>query len=317
MNGPGVTVIALCYNHERFVLECLESIRAQTFQDFELIVADDCSRDRSPELIAAWLAAHYPRARFIRHTANRGICATLNEALAAAQGTYISMTAADDVWLPHKLASQVALAQSLGAGTAVIYSDAEQMNEDGKLLPTRFLEAHGVTDTPHGNVFSRLADGNFIPAMTTLIRRDALLAVGGYDERLQYEDFDMWLRLADRYAFAFQPQIAARYRIVTSSLVRTVFARPNPWYLHTSFLIRQKWLRSRRLTPEQRKRWADKLWIAAYGLYVQNDPRAGACLWTAFRYTGRPRALVMAVASRFGVSRERLLRLRTRFSGAR
>jgi glycosyltransferase involved in cell wall biosynthesis len=62
-----VTVIALCYNHERFLTECLESIGAQTFQDFEIIVTDDCSRDGSPELIEAWLAQHRPDALFIRH----------------------------------------------------------------------------------------------------------------------------------------------------------------------------------------------------------------------------------------------------------
>jgi glycosyltransferase involved in cell wall biosynthesis len=73
MRTPTVTVIALCYNHERFVLDCLESIRAQTFQDFELIVIDDCSRDHSPQVIANWLAEHYPAARFIRHEVNRGI----------------------------------------------------------------------------------------------------------------------------------------------------------------------------------------------------------------------------------------------------
>lgn len=310
MHAPAVTVIALCYNHERFVLDCLESIRAQTFQDFELIVTDDCSRDRSPQLIADWLAAHYPRARFIRHTANRGICATLNEALAAARGTYVSMIATDDVWLPHKLSSQVRLAQSLDAGTAVVYGDAEQMDEAGNLLPDGFIAAHHVNDPPSGAVFGQLASGNFIPAMATLIRRDALQAVGGYDERLSYEDFDMWLRLADRYAFAFQPEVVARYRIVATSMVRTVFAQPSPWHQHTNFLIRQKWLRSRKLTRAQRTLWADQMWRAAYGLFVHHDPRAAACLWTAFRYSGRPRAAALALACGLGVTRTRLVVLR-------
>jgi glycosyltransferase involved in cell wall biosynthesis len=315
MSVPTVTVIALCYNHERFLLDCLESIRGQTFQDFELIVTDDCSRDNSPEMIADWLAAHYPQARFIRHTANRGICATLNEALAAAQGTYISMIATDDTWLPHKLASQVSLAHSLDVNTAVIYADAEQMDEQGQLLATRFLEGHGVTDPPQGWIFGRLADDNFIPAMTTLIRRDALLAVGGYDERLSFEDYDMWLRLANRYTFFFQPQPVAHYRIVATSMVRTVFARPNPWHLYTDFLIRQKWLGSRRLTPKQRARWAETLWLAAYGLFIRNDPRAGTCLWVAFRYTGRPRTMLLALACQLGLSRDRLLRLRQAVTG--
>jgi len=315
MTVPAVTVIALCYNHERFLLDCLESIRAQTFQNFELIVTDDCSRDRSPEMIAAWLAEHYPQARFIRHTANRGICATLNEALTAAQGTYISMIATDDIWLPHKLASQVSLAGSLGTDTAVIYTDVEQMDEEGRLLPTPFLKAHGVTEPPQGRIFSRLVDGNFIPAMSTLIRRDALLAVGGYDERLSYEDYDMWLRLALRYAFFFQAQPVARYRIVASSMVRTVFARPNSWHLYTDFLIRQKWLRSRQLTPAQRANWVDTLWSDAYGLFIRNDARAGACLWTVFRHTLRLRPALLAMASQLGLSRDRLLRLRQAVTG--
>ena len=310
MKPPTVTVIALCYNHERFLLDCLESIRAQTLQDFELIVADDCSRDRSPDMIADWLATHYPNARFIRHTANRGICATLNEALAAARGTYISMIATDDTWLPHKLASQVQLAQSLDAGTAVIYSDANQIDEEGKLLPKRFIEAHRAIDPPSGMIFGHVADGNFIPAMTTLIRRDALQAVGGFDEQLNYEDFDMWLRLADRYAFHFQPDVVANYRIVATSMVRTVFAKPSAWFQHTNFLIRQKWLGTDRLTPKQRVLWAEKMWVAAYGLYVLQDPRATSCMWTAFRYGRKPRIACLALANQLGLTRQRLVRLR-------
>ena len=272
-------------------------------------------RDRSPQLIADWLAEHYPAARFIHHEVNRGICATLNEALALARGTYISMIATDDTWLPYKLEWQVALAQSLDADTAVIYADAAQMNEVGEPLPMRFIEAHGVTDPPQGRIFGRLANGNFIPAMATLVRRDALLAVGGYDERLNYEDYDMWLRLADRYAFAFQPEVVAHYRIVATSMVRTVFAQPSAWYHHSNFLIRQKWLRSDRLTREQRALWADRMWWAAYGLFALNDRRAASCLWLAFRHSGRPRAAVLALTSRLGVSRARLVRLRKVVTG--
>jgi hypothetical protein len=98
-------------------------------------------------------------------------------------------------------------------------------------------------------------------------------------------------------------------------MVRTVFAHPNPWHLHTDFLIRQKWLRSRRLTPEQREHWADALWLAAYGLFVQNDPRAGSCLWIAFRYSGRPRVGFLALACLLGLSRDRLIRLRQAVKG--
>ena len=69
--------------------------------------------------------------------------------------------------------------------------------------------------------------------MSTLIRRSAIEAVGGYDERLTYEDYDMWLRLAARYEFAWLPGRVARYRIVSTSMVRTIFEKPNANHSHT------------------------------------------------------------------------------------
>jgi len=174
---PKVSVLALCYNHARFVEACLESIRAQTFQDFELIVTDDASSDESPSLITSWLARYYPSARFIRHSRNVGLCKTLNEALSHARGRYISMIATDDTWEPTKLARQYAAIEACPSDVAMVYADAFVMDEEGNRVGESFLEAHGVTDAPpRGDVFSRIADGNFIPAMATLIRLDALRA---------------------------------------------------------------------------------------------------------------------------------------------
>ena len=165
-----ITVIALCFNHAGFVKTCLESIRAQTFQDFQLIVTDDCSRDDSPQLIEEWLELNYPAARFIRHTQNTGLCRTLNEALSHASGRYISMIATDDTWEPDKLQRQFMTFEACPPDVAVLYSDAFQMNESGKRLEKTFMESHGIIgEPPRGEVFSRLADGNFIPAMATLI----------------------------------------------------------------------------------------------------------------------------------------------------
>jgi hypothetical protein len=98
-------------------------------------------------------------------------------------------------------------------------------------------------------------------------------------------------------------------------MVRTVFIHPNPWHLYSQFLIRRTWLRSRCLTPAQRSRWADALWSAAYGLFVQDDARAVACLWTAFRYTGRLRPALLAMARGLGLSHGRLHRLRRSLTG--
>lgn len=307
---PAVTVIALCFNHARFLTECLDSIAAQTFQDFQLIVTDDCSKDNSAQLIESWLKAYRPAATFIRHSVNVGLCKTLNEALAEARGEFICMIATDDAWEPDKIERQLAVAREVGAGVAVVYSDAFRMDEDGVRLDKNFIESHTPECTrPSGWVFSELATRNFIPAMSTLIRRQALVDVGLYDERLAYEDYDMWLRLAARYEFVYCPALLARYRIVSTSLVRTIFVKPSAHFQQTVCLICLKWLPSGRLTPLQKSQWAHRLWEAAYGLYVVNDRRAVFFLWRAAWYAKKPYAAFLAVTQALGITRSIAKRL--------
>lgn len=307
---PTVTVIALCYNHARFVLETLESIRAQTFQDFELIVTDDASRDNSPELIAQWLAEHRPDASFIRHASNAGLCRTLNEALADARGAYVCMIATDDTWYPDRLARHMEAMAAAPANVAVVYSDADQMDEEGNALPTKFIEYYRKDFAPpSGALFPILADGNFIPAMAATIRRSAIDAVGGYDERLSYEDYDMWLRLAPQYDFLFCPGRVARYRIVSTSMVRVLSATPSPLHLYTIFLMNQRWLRTTLLSPAQRTQWSEALWSAAYKLFLADDWRAPEALRAAARYKPTARIFLLAMTSSLGLTRSRIKRL--------
>ena len=313
-SNPAITVIALCFNHARFLIECLESIRAQTFQNFQLIVTDDCSSDISAELIQEWLATHYPDADFIRHSKNLGLCKTLNEALAISKGTYISMVATDDTWKPTKLECQYAEMAKLSEEVAVLYSDALQMDESGAVLPKTFIAAHWIDKpVPSGRIFSELVDGNFIPAMATLIRLSALRAVGGYDERLTYEDYDMWLRLANHYEFKFQPKLLAAYRIVGTSIVRTQFVRPSANHSYSRFLIHEKWIGTTSLNSRQRKNWGEKLWEFSYSLYVQGDRRAGRCLWRAFYFTSRFKIAVLALSTSLGINRRQVMFMKSVF----
>jgi glycosyltransferase involved in cell wall biosynthesis len=315
--APVVTVIALCYNHQRFLLETLESIRAQTFQDFELIVTDDASRDDSPAMIERWLAEHRPDATFIRHTRNAGLCRTLNEVLALARGTYICMIATDDAWHPERLARHVAAFAGQAESVALVYSDVAQMDEEGRPLPDNFIAQHRPGFVPpSGRLFSQLADGNFIPAMAATIRRSAIAAVGGYDERLTYEDYDMWLRLTARFDAVFCPGLVARYRIVGTSIVRTLFARPTASHSYSTALIRLRWLGTGLLSGQQRQRWAEFLFESAYGLYLLDDPRARTLLWQAFRYSLQPRAFALALSYSLGISRGRLKKLFGKDAGA-
>ena len=192
-----VTIIAVCYNHARFVVECLDSIRNQTYPHVQIVIMDDCSQDDSPKIIREWIDYHGIACDFIAHQKNQGLCRTLNEALKLARGKYISIIATDDSWLTDKLARQVAAMESLPEEVGIVYSDAYQIDEHGHRLPEMFIEAnHQIGSMPEGDVCERLIAGNFIPAMATIVRRTVYEGIGGYDERLVFEDWDFWLRAA-------------------------------------------------------------------------------------------------------------------------
>lgn len=218
---PLVTVIATCFNHERYVVESLESIRAQTYPNIQLIVADDASTDGSVELIRDWARETATVCTFVFHEENQGVCRTRNDALAHARGDYVAGISTDDLWLPGRIAVQVAQLEALPPTVGVAYGDAARMDEHGTPIAGDFIEHVGEVDSPpEGDIYEALLTQNFIPAMATLIRRECFATVGPYDESLAYEDWDMWLRIARHCEFVFTPGIHVRYRVHPKSLSR-------------------------------------------------------------------------------------------------
>jgi hypothetical protein len=105
----------------------------------------------------------------------------------------------------------------------VLYSDAFQIDESGQLLPEMFIESHRTLERmPQGWIFDSLIQGNFIPAMTALIRLRCIAVVGGADESLVTEDWYLWLRISRHFKFRFFPEPTAYYRIVQTSMFRTL-----------------------------------------------------------------------------------------------
>jgi glycosyltransferase involved in cell wall biosynthesis len=118
-NMPLVSVFVGCYNHSRFVLETLESVRSQTYPSIELIIWDDRSTDESPEVIRSWISDNSIECVFIEHAVNRGLCKSLNEALALASGKYVAMVSADDLWMPERIARQVEILENAASNVGV------------------------------------------------------------------------------------------------------------------------------------------------------------------------------------------------------
>jgi GT2 family glycosyltransferase len=113
---PLVSVIATCFNHERYVVESLESIRAQTYPNIQLIVADDASTDGSVELIRDWARETAAVCSFVFHEENQGVCRMRNDALAHARGDYVAGISTDDLWLPDRIAVGRSLSASRPLG---------------------------------------------------------------------------------------------------------------------------------------------------------------------------------------------------------
>jgi glycosyltransferase involved in cell wall biosynthesis len=212
---PLVTVIASCYNHEKFVVECLEGIRAQTYSNIQLIITDDCSTDQSVEVISNWIETHQAKCSFVHHKINVGFPKTLNEVLRMAEGKYISIISADDIWLPEFIENHVKVFEDFGESIGVVYGRSYTMDEQGNRLPETIPY---YSPNPEGNVLSDLLNRNFIPANTVMIRRSCYNKAGYYDEDLIGEGYDMWLRIAKFYQFKFSPEILSNYRVLPSSL---------------------------------------------------------------------------------------------------
>ena len=299
MANPLVSTIVLSYNQSRFVLETLESVKAQTYKATQLIIVDDCSSDDSIAIIDRWLQENRIHCAFIRHQENQGICKSVNDALAVANGKYISIVASDDVWLLDKIARQVEIMEPQPDYVGVLYSDALQMDENGHVLPGTFISTFWkLPEMPQGQVLNRLLQGNFIPGLTTLIRRSCYDKVGLYDENLPWEDWDMWMRIARHYSFLYSPIPSAKYRHHEKSLSHSDPVR----MLKDSLRICLKQFRLGDLKEDQKSTLIGTLLNLGEELYKRNDSDASDILLDLWEATGNKKAVWMYRSAKSGVS---------------
>jgi glycosyltransferase involved in cell wall biosynthesis len=300
---PLVTVLVGCYNHARFVLQTLESVRHQTYPRIQLIIWDDCSQDNSVEVIRSWIRQHSFECVFLQHDRNRGLCRSLNEALALARGKYVATVAADDLWMPERIERQVRIMENAPADVGVVYSDAFQMDEDGNALPRMLIEPrHKAAGPPEGFIFDAIIEENFIPAMTTLVRRECFAQVGAYDEDLAFEDWDMWIRISRTFRFVYDKVPATKYRILPGSLSRRAEAM-----LRSTLLAMEKYLSLGWLSAQQRKA---ALYKPVWYLYRLGLPIPWRWKGLLLRHNRSAKAVGVVVCSTLGISYARTQQIR-------
>ncbi|WP_069660395.1 glycosyltransferase family 2 protein [Arcticibacter eurypsychrophilus] len=205
---PLVSVIVPCYNHSKFVETCILSVINQTYKNIELIVIDDGSTDNSFEVLTQL------RKKYVFHLerqTNMGLCKTLNKAIKLlAKGDFIACLASDDYWANEKIDRQIEVfirQPELG----FIFTKAMKFNTSGIISEIPIKKRIECN-------FGELLLDDFVPALTVLAKRHVIIEMGGYDENLYFEDWDMWLKIANKYPFHFIPINLAFYRIHSTNM---------------------------------------------------------------------------------------------------
>lgn len=212
MSAPLVSIAICTYNSSRYIDETLESVFAQTVQDFELIVVDDGSTDGTPDHIERRYAD--PRLRLVRQR-NQTLRVARPAAVARARGEFLAFLDHDDVWLPDKLQRQLAAART-HVDAALVFSDCLIVDASGASIGriSDQFDFEAIDLDGCAGYLELLRRGCFVAYSTAFARTAAVRRAGGFDARYQYvSDYELWLRLARRAPVHCVREPLAKYRV--------------------------------------------------------------------------------------------------------
>ncbi|HEY9770128.1 MAG TPA: glycosyltransferase family A protein [Coleofasciculaceae cyanobacterium] len=210
---PNISIIIPAYNAMTYLPETMATVLSQTFADFEVIVVNDGSSDKTEKWVSQITD---PRVKLICHTTNQGLAAARNTGIGYAQGKYLAFLDADDLWESTKLEKQVHCLEENPA-VGLVYTWSALINEQG-IRTGRVFKSHA-----EGNVWKTLIGYNIVwCGSVAMVRRSCFEAVGMFDQNLRsfVEDWDMWLRIASVYPFKVIKETLVYYRQSSTSASR-------------------------------------------------------------------------------------------------
>jgi len=211
---PRVSVIIPTYNRSTLITETIDSVLAQTYLDFELIIVDDGSTDNTLEV----LSMYGERIKIIQQD-NQGQGSARNTGINSSRGELIAFLDSDDLWKPNKLEIQYELIKKK-PDLAWVYSDAEAF--DGMTGET--LYSFGEKQILwEGDILEKILIQDFIPSPTPLIKKSVFEHVGYFNNYEASQDWDMWIRIAEKYPIGLIPEPLARYRKHSGNITANLF----------------------------------------------------------------------------------------------
>lgn len=201
-----VSILLPVYNGEKFLKLSISSVLSQTYENFELLIYNDGSTDKTIEVINEFSDKRIVIFNFDK---NKGIVNALNFLIDKANGNFIARIDADDVWLQNKLETQMSFLNS-NSNCDFIASYAELVDVNGEKFSTNFKQYFKQND-----IYKFLPNSNFIIHSTIIIKKECIYNLGLYREKyLHAEDYDLWLRLLkSKCKIVVLPEILVKYRI--------------------------------------------------------------------------------------------------------
>lgn len=212
-----VSIIMPSYNTARFITETVESVLAQSYTDWELIIVDDCSTDNTDEVAAGFTD---PRIRYLKNEKNSGAAVSRNRALREAKGRYIAFLDSDDVWLPEKLERQLAFMQE--NGYAFSYTNYCEMDEES-------VET-GVTVTGPRRITKTGMYNYCWPGCLTVMYDASVVGLVQIADIKKNNDYAMWLQAIRKADCHLLPELLAKYRKRAGSISNHGYAKLVKWH---------------------------------------------------------------------------------------
>lgn len=221
--SPLVSVIVPAYNAETFIGFTLDSVVSQTYKNIEVLVVDDGSQDRTGKIVQS-IAQRDSRITLVQQS-NQGVAAARNLAIEKSSGEYIAPVDADDIWYPQKLEKQVQCLLQAELSVGLVYSRSIQIDAAGFPVISGKVSFKKPVIKPEGKVYFALVRSNFVGnSSTPLIRRACFETVGYYNCQMKQqeaqgcEDWELYLRIAERYQFRVVPEVLVGYRQVSGGM---------------------------------------------------------------------------------------------------
>ncbi|TAG02562.1 MAG: glycosyltransferase [Cytophagia bacterium] len=255
MEIPLVSVICICYQHEKYLKQALESIFLQTYPRLQILITDDASKDSSVQIIKkfikekdlylATLPDNFEREIFFENdNKNIGNCKRFNQLFKKAKGKYIIDFATDDVFLPEKIEEQVNFFEKQPEKVGVVFTNCINIDEQGNMVSYHFKidneTQKTIENVPEGNVFGAILRKYFIPTPTMMIKKTVLEQLEGYDENLSYEDFDFWVRSVQICDYRYLDTLTTFKRDVNNSHSKQFYQRNQNQHLASTLLVCKK-----------------------------------------------------------------------------